>query len=126
MTKKDQPADPVGDVDMSAEERDAFVLKNRYSPEREAVMRAHREAALAREALPSSAWTPEGVRQPRRGEVTTDFSPADHTIAEIEEYVEAHPDHAEAILEAEQAGEQPRVGVVEAMERRLRSEPESG
>jgi hypothetical protein len=32
------------------------------------------------------------------------YDPGDHTVAEVLAYLEAHPDQAEAVLEAEAAG----------------------
>ena len=32
------------------------------------------------------------------------YDPADHTVAEVEEYVNANPDQAQAVLDAEIAG----------------------
>jgi hypothetical protein len=41
-----------------------------------------------------------------------EFDPAAHTIGEVKEYVEAHPDYATEIMEAEQDGKD-RVTLVE-------------
>jgi hypothetical protein len=34
----------------------------------------------------------------------SDFDPSDHTVPEVEDYVDQHPDEAGAILDAERAG----------------------
>jgi len=42
------------------------------------------------------------------------FDPGDHTVAEVEDYVAAHPDEAQRVLDAELAGKN-RVTLVEAL-----------
>ena len=44
-----------------------------------------------------------------------EYNPADHTVAEVKEYVEQNLDEAQAVLEAEQAGEN-RVTLVKHLE----------
>jgi hypothetical protein len=34
----------------------------------------------------------------------SEYDPAEHTVAEVEEYVDANPDQAQAVLDAEVAG----------------------
>ena len=43
------------------------------------------------------------------------FDPADHTVAEVEEYVDANPDQQAAVLDAEKAGKN-RTTLVEPLE----------
>jgi hypothetical protein len=47
------------------------------------------------------AWTGAGDDAP---EIDGDFDPGAHTVSEVEEYIAAHPDEAEAVLEAERTG----------------------
>jgi hypothetical protein len=45
------------------------------------------------------------------------FDPADHTVGDVEAYVDEHPDELGAVLDAERAGKN-RVTLVEALEAR--------
>lgn len=45
-------------------------------------------------------------------ETTPEYDPAEHTIAEVREYVEAYPHQRDAVLDAEQSGKN-RVTLVE-------------
>ena len=53
-------------------------------------------------------WTgageePEGLTA-QAAPASAGFDPAEHTVAEVEEYVAKHPDQADAVLAAEAAG----------------------
>jgi hypothetical protein len=41
------------------------------------------------------------------------FDPADHTVAEVWDYIDAHPDERDAVIAAEHAGKD-RAGIVDA------------
>jgi hypothetical protein len=56
-------------------------------------------AGTPRSVDPGGDGEPEG-----EPESTAGFDPAAHTVAEVEEYVEEHPDEVAAILELEEAG----------------------
>lgn len=131
-TKKDQTQDQpepdaVGEavraVDVSGDERDDFIIANRYSPEREAAMRAYRESfaqnSPGRMAATRSVFAPVEVFQPHTGGETTVFDPAEHTIAEVEVFADENPGLVQALLEVEQAQDEPRVTLVEKLEHRL-------
>lgn len=55
--------------------------------------------------------------EPASVEPDTDdtFDPSEHTIDEVKDYVDAHPDEVDAVLNAEQAGKG-RVTLVEWLE----------
>ena len=42
-----------------------------------------------------------------------EFDPSDHTVAEVQEYLEANPDEGKRVRKAEKAGKN-RAGIVEA------------
>jgi hypothetical protein len=136
MAKKDQDqesVDPVGaaveNVDMLGSQRDDFVIENRYSPEREAAMRAYRQSfqtdAPGRMAATRSVFAPVDVSQPRQGGDAIVFDPAEHTIPEVEEFAADHPELVGALLEVERAQDKPRVTLVEALEKRQASAEEA-
>jgi hypothetical protein len=43
-----------------------------------------------------------------------EFDPGEHTVAEVQDYLEANPDDADRVLDAERAGKK-RVGVADAV-----------
>jgi hypothetical protein len=43
-----------------------------------------------------------------------EFDPSEHTVAEVQDYLEANPDDADRVLDAERAGKK-RVGVADAV-----------
>lgn len=137
MTKtKDQPEspDPVGEAvagtNLSAEATEDFVLKNRFSPQREAAMKAYREQARQVYTPSPSQFVPADVatgamfQPPPGGPGVVQFDVLNSTIAEAEVFLDDHDDQPElvaAALEAEQASESPRKGMVEMLERRQRA-----
>jgi hypothetical protein len=42
--------------------------------------------------------------EPKAAAVSQSFDPGEHTVAEVQEYLAAHPDQADAVLAAEAAG----------------------
>lgn len=62
-----------------------------------------------------TAWT---AGTPSGAPVTNVFDPGDHTVAEVQEWVEAHPDEVQAILDAERAGKN-RVTLTDWLDARL-------
>jgi hypothetical protein len=132
--KQDQQGqqDPVGEaveaVEMSAEDRDDFVIANRFSPEREAAMRAYRREFAqnqpGRMAATRSVFAPVEVSQPRQGgDVVQPFDPAEHTVAEVEAFADDHPELVPALLEVERAQDEPRKTLLEGLERRQGAAP---
>jgi hypothetical protein len=50
-------------------------------------------------------WTGADAGPARPGPSSTkSFEPGDHTVAEVEEYLEANPDQRDAVLKAERKG----------------------
>ena len=51
-------------------------------------------------------WTgADAVTEPKGEAASSDgFDPAEHTVSEVEVYLDAHPDETEAVLAAEAAG----------------------
>jgi hypothetical protein len=56
---------------------------------------------------------PPGEEEAAEAEVA--FDPSEHTVAEVAEHLADHPEDAEQVAEAEQAGKD-RVGVADAVE----------
>lgn len=114
---------------MSPEERSAFVLEHRYSPEREAIMKAHYAAHNTATAENAPADRPSlsgAVSMPIAEDQVPSVDVEGMTVDQVEEFADKHPELVADILEAEQAREHPRKGVVEAMEKRQRAAEAEG
>jgi hypothetical protein len=65
-------------------------------------------------------WTGAGESEPpvvpeQKSSSSGAFDPGEHTVAEVEDYVAKHPDQADAVLAAEQAGKN-RTTLVSSLE----------
>lgn len=117
----DAAREAVTGVSMSTEQRNEFVVANRFSPEREAVQRAYRESFSAdvNQTLDRPRLAGPEVNMPvGEDQVPAGFDVESMTVSELEAFADDHPQLVGAILEAEQARDHVRKGVVEAMERR--------
>jgi hypothetical protein len=110
---------------MEPEQRHNFVMANRYSPERAAVMQAHYEAnqASGRDAN-LAQQTPSlsgAVSMPIGEDQVPSVDVESMTVDQVEQFADEHPELVADILEAEQAREHPRSTLIEAMEKRQRA-----
>jgi hypothetical protein len=58
------------------------------------------------------------------GDTNTGYDPSDHTVEEVLAYVKDNPDEGQAVLDAEEKGDNPRKGVVEGIESLLPFNPD--